>query len=40
MADHMIKFLDKFFDMFPEYESDDVSFPSFCLQLPLEPNTR
>lgn len=24
----MIKFLDKFFELFPEYESDDVSIPS------------
>lgn len=29
MAAHFMVFLDKFFEMFPEYERDDVRFPYF-----------
>ena len=27
MADNMVKFLEQFFDMFPEYQNDDVGLP-------------
>lgn len=30
MADHFVLFLEKFFELFPEYEMDDVRVASLC----------